>query len=82
MAFAGGLGMELALSLINTTANLTDPAVLLFSESTTRFLLEIEPGSTARFEAAICRSAAIEGWRTRHRRPIALKRCRSMENRS
>ena len=52
MAFAGGLGIELDLSPVARSAGLSDPAVLLFSESPTRFVFEVEPLKAAEFEAA------------------------------
>ena len=51
MAFAGGLGVDLDLGPLATAAKLEDPATLLFSESTTRFLVEVEPSNAASFEA-------------------------------
>jgi phosphoribosylformylglycinamidine synthase len=47
MAFAGGLGADLDLTKIGSI----DLAVALFSESTTRFLVEVEPDAISRFEA-------------------------------
>ena len=41
MAFAGGLGLELELAPLRSASGLEDPAVLLFSESNTRFLIEV-----------------------------------------
>jgi phosphoribosylformylglycinamidine synthase II len=52
MAFAGGLGMDLDLSCSRDASGLQDPAVLLFSESNTRFLVEIPPQHRDQFEAA------------------------------
>ncbi len=43
MAFAGGLGLDLDISLAPTDGELSDVAVL-FSESNSRFLVEVEPG--------------------------------------
>ena len=51
MAFAGGFGVDLDLEQVSKSANLIDPAVLLFSESTTRFLIEVEAASASKFEA-------------------------------
>ncbi len=50
MAFAGGLGVELDTASVAEAANLSDPAVLLFSESATRFLIEVEPAKASQFE--------------------------------
>lgn len=46
MAFAGGLGADLDLTTMAIA-----PAVALFSESPTRFLIEIEPAAINRFES-------------------------------
>jgi phosphoribosylformylglycinamidine synthase len=51
MAFAGGLGMELDLGAVQSSCSIADPAVLLFSESNTRFLVEVPPGQAKEFEA-------------------------------
>jgi len=48
MAFAGGLGLDLDLTSLVAATDLSDPAALLFSESPTRFLLEIDPANTAK----------------------------------
>ncbi len=50
MAFAGGFGVELDLAQAARQNKLTDPAVLLFSESTTRFLIEVEPTKSFQLE--------------------------------
>ncbi|HEY4259883.1 MAG TPA: phosphoribosylformylglycinamidine synthase subunit PurL [Schlesneria sp.] len=50
MAFAGGFGVELDLSALASSSTITDPAVLLYSESTTRFLVEVTPESAAKLE--------------------------------
>ena len=50
MAFAGGLGADLDLAQLAKDAGLTDSAALLFSESTTRFLIEVEPEYCAQIE--------------------------------
>ena len=52
MAFAGGLGVELNIASVAEAASLSDPATLLFSESATRFLIEVEPAKSSQFEAA------------------------------
>ena len=52
MAFAGGLGVELDIASVAEAASLSDPAVLLFSESATRFLIEVEPSQASQFERA------------------------------
>jgi phosphoribosylformylglycinamidine synthase len=51
MAFAGGVGVDLTgLGDIPVTGSLSDTA-RLFSESTTRFLVEVPPASASSFEA-------------------------------
>ena len=52
MCFAGGLGAEVDLDEAKTTANLADHAIL-FSESASRFLVEVEPEHSEDFEAAM-----------------------------
>lgn len=51
MAFAGGWGLELDLPLVIEQTGIHDPAVLLFSESTSRFLVEVPPRHTEAFES-------------------------------
>ena len=51
MAFAGGLGVELDIASVAEAASLSNPAVLLFSESSTRFLIEVESAKASQFEA-------------------------------
>ena len=58
MAFAGGLGMSVKLGLVpheltTADANTQAEAILLYSESNTRFLVEVLPEKTAEFEAAL-----------------------------
>ena len=53
MAFAGGLGIELNLATMSSASKIVDPVILLFAESTTRFLIEIEPGNASAFEKAM-----------------------------
>ncbi|MEX0978483.1 MAG: AIR synthase-related protein, partial [Pirellulales bacterium] len=55
MAFAGGLGAAIDLASLPHTAA-SDPhtaAVLLFSESNTRFLCEVAPDKAGEFEARL-----------------------------
>ncbi|MDP7277341.1 MAG: phosphoribosylformylglycinamidine synthase subunit PurL [Planctomycetaceae bacterium] len=49
MAFAGHYGASLDLTELAASSQLADPAVLLFSESPTRFLVEVDPAATAAF---------------------------------
>jgi phosphoribosylformylglycinamidine synthase len=50
MAFGGDLGLKLALRDVPREAGLEDSARLLFSESLTRFLVEVPRARAARFE--------------------------------
>ena len=50
MAFSGGVGVDLDLSQMAITENIADPCVLLFSESTSRFLIEVESDKSSQFE--------------------------------
>lgn len=50
MTLAGQLGADLDLRGLQEQADLADPAVALFSESNTRFLVEIEPANQQAFE--------------------------------
>lgn len=43
MAFAGGLGLELNLQALSHQSGISSDAVLLFSESNSRFLVEVRP---------------------------------------
>ena len=52
MAFAGGLGLQLDLRAAPHAADITDDSVLLFSESPTRFLVEVRPDDAPTFMAA------------------------------
>ena len=51
MAFAGGWGVDIDLTPIAEASGLNDPAVLLYSESTTRFLIEVTPEAASNVEA-------------------------------
>ena len=50
MAFAGGLGMEIHLGQVPLGENINRDDYILFSESNTRFLVEISPESRQQFE--------------------------------
>jgi phosphoribosylformylglycinamidine synthase len=52
MAFAGGLGVEMNLALVQAQGALDD-ATLLFSESNSRFLVEVEPSKEQAFVEAV-----------------------------
>ncbi|MFW5858085.1 MAG: AIR synthase-related protein, partial [Planctomycetota bacterium] len=58
VAFAGGLGLDLSLADIPTDGAALDAVRLLFSESQSRFLAEVEPGNAAAFEAALADAGA------------------------
>ncbi len=49
MAFAGALGLQLDLRAVPHAADVNDDAVLLFSESQTRFLVEVQPAHADTF---------------------------------
>jgi len=55
MAFAGGLGMTISLAEVPTNRDVTRTDQVLFSESTSRFILEIRPQDLANF-ARLCRN--------------------------
>lgn len=50
MAFAGGLGMSLDLREVKTSENIEQDDVLLFSESNSRFVVEVSPQNQNKFE--------------------------------
>jgi phosphoribosylformylglycinamidine synthase len=60
MAFAGGLGLELDLKLV-PGKDLTRNDFVLFSESNSRFLIEIAEGDKAEFERLMGKSCAQIG---------------------
>jgi phosphoribosylformylglycinamidine synthase len=53
MAFAGELGLRLDLQAAPRPEGLDDDATLLFSESPSRFLIELRPADAPAFEAAL-----------------------------
>jgi len=53
MAFAGGLGASIDLEDVPATKDAKSDVVLLFSESNTRFVVEVEPAKAKAFEAAV-----------------------------
>ena len=53
MAFAGTLGLRLDLRSAPRPEGLDDDATLLFSESPSRFLVELRPADAPAFEAAL-----------------------------
>ncbi|MEX1024914.1 MAG: phosphoribosylformylglycinamidine synthase subunit PurL [Planctomycetota bacterium] len=63
MAFAGGLGLDLDLAPIEltATAGYDSDATRLFSESTTRFLVEVTQENAARFETELAGDATRVG---------------------
>jgi len=54
MAFSGGFGATADLAKIPTGEQIDSDAVLLFSQSNSRFLCEIEPGNSSEFEKLFC----------------------------
>ena len=61
MAFAGGLGMVLDLSLAPQEGCADNPAALLFSESNSRFLIEVRPADAASVEETLRAAGAPFG---------------------
>jgi len=53
MAFAGGLGARISLAEVPRGQDVSPTAVLLFSESNTRFLVEVTEENAGRFEAIL-----------------------------
>jgi len=53
MSFAGGYGMELDLSLVPIDEGVGRDDMILFSESNTRFIVEVQPRNQKEFEGAI-----------------------------
>jgi phosphoribosylformylglycinamidine synthase len=53
MSFAGGYGMELDLSQVPVEDGIVRDDVVLFAESNTRFVVEVEQSKQSEFEAAI-----------------------------
>ena len=51
MAFAGGFGLDLDIAPLAEATGLKRDAVLLFSESNTRFLIEVPPENTSELES-------------------------------
>lgn len=50
MAFAGGLGVKVDLAGLAKDSGIAQTAVLLFSESATRFVVEVDPADATAFE--------------------------------
>jgi phosphoribosylformylglycinamidine synthase len=53
MAFAGGLGMNISLKNVPLAENIERDDYILFSESNTRFLVEVAPKDKDKFEKAL-----------------------------
>jgi len=53
MAIAGGLGLELESAAVPITGDMHSVRETIFSESATRFLVEVEPGRVKAFEQAL-----------------------------
>ncbi len=60
MAFAGGLGMKIEVKNVPLAENIERDDFILFSESNTRFLVEIAPKDKERFEKALSGVAFAE----------------------
>jgi len=59
MAFSGGLGVDLNLSALSAAYEV-DPVTLLFSESTTRFVLEVDPQDAPALESVFAGLPLVE----------------------
>jgi phosphoribosylformylglycinamidine synthase II len=59
MAFAGDLGLELNLAPLRGATGIDDPIALLFSESNTRFLIEVIPQRRSEFEGVFQRLPSV-----------------------
>jgi len=59
MAFAGGYGVEVDLDRLATESKLSDAAALLFSESCTRFVVEVREDAVPKFTAAMTDCACV-----------------------
>jgi phosphoribosylformylglycinamidine synthase len=60
MAFAGGLGLNLNLEPLANQTGINEDAVLLFSESNSRFLVEFPPANRPRFADLFAGLALVE----------------------
>jgi phosphoribosylformylglycinamidine synthase subunit PurSL len=60
MAFAGGLGVTLNLAALSEASDINSDAVLLFSESNTRFLVEVSEQNVAAFAEALSGLPCVE----------------------
>lgn len=60
MAFAGGLGVDLNLAALSEQSDINNDAVLLFSESNTRFLVEVADSNVAAFADAMAGVPCVE----------------------
>jgi phosphoribosylformylglycinamidine synthase II len=64
MAFAGGVGVQLDLAKVPKAACACEDEVILFSESNSRFIIEIEPRNREKFEALVksrCHAVGLVG---------------------
>ena len=59
MAFAGGLGMQLSLTDVPRDANVTADDVLFFSESNSRFIVEVAPEKQETFEGCMAGAHSV-----------------------
>ena len=60
MVFAGGLGATLNLAALAEASDISSDAVLLFSESNTRFLVEVSEENAAAFSEALNNLPCVE----------------------
>ncbi len=59
MAFAGGCGAEIDLAELARQSGIDDPVALLFSESNSRFVVEVASADAVAFETALAGSACV-----------------------
>jgi phosphoribosylformylglycinamidine (FGAM) synthase-like enzyme len=65
MAFAGGLGMSIGLESVPLAETIDRDDFILFSESNTRFLVEVSPADKEKFEQAMSGTPIAEIGRVR-----------------
>ncbi len=75
MAFAGGVGATVDLALV-PAEGVSDPLRLLFSESASRLVAEVEPEKAAAFEEAMAGTVWARVGETSRRRALTVRRGR------
>jgi phosphoribosylformylglycinamidine synthase len=72
MAFAGEFGVALDLGPLARTWKIADDAVLLFSETSSRFVVEVAPAAVPEFLAVIGTDAVPLGRVTAADQPVSM----------